>query len=142
MEVVGMTIPFFSLVAVRNVFVFIMTAICYIKLFTNNWVNSVYMAEFFKVEGTKHVSVVCKGQSRHVQGFCFCYKFVQSCTGVQERIIGVYVKVYKVCFWSSFWSIGKNVIVSHEFTSFLFCRALFAKQKCVSKRMSLKTFFY
>ena len=58
MEVVGMVVAFFSLMAVRYIVFFGMAAVGYIKLFTDNRVNSVNVAELFKVQGTEHVSMV------------------------------------------------------------------------------------
>ncbi len=62
----SVTVAFFSLVAVRNVVFFKVASVCNIEFFAYNRIDSVMMAELFKVEGTEHVSVVGKGKSGHV----------------------------------------------------------------------------
>ena len=47
------------------------------------------MAEFFKVKGTKHVSVVSKGQGGHIKPFSLGNKVIQFCTGVKKRVVRV-----------------------------------------------------
>ena len=65
-EIVGVSVAFFSFMAVRNIIFFVMAAVCNIKLFADDWVYSVYVAELFKIECAEHVSVGGKRKGRHV----------------------------------------------------------------------------
>ena len=87
MEVVGMAVAFFAFMAVRNIFLFVVTSVGNVEFFSYNRIDSIYMTEFFKVEGTEHISMVGKGKSRHIESLCLCNKLIQCGTRVQKRIV-------------------------------------------------------
>ena len=86
-KVVGMTVAFFALMAVGNIVFFVVASVGNVKFLAYNRIDSVYVAEFFKVEGTEHVSVVGEGKGRHVKSLCFCNKLIEGGTRVQKRIV-------------------------------------------------------
>ena len=105
---------FFSLAAVRNILVFKMTTVGYIKLFTNNRIYSVCMADMLKIQYAKHVSVVCKSKRRHIKLFSFCNKRIKLSTAVQKRVVGMYMEVNKVRYRCPLRRRIKNVNVCHR----------------------------
>ena len=71
----------------RNVILFRMASKGDVKFFADNRVDSVYMAELFKVQGAEHVSVVGQRERGHVEPLGLCDQLVQSGARVQKRIV-------------------------------------------------------
>ena len=119
--ILGMVVAFFALMAVRYIIFFGMAAKGNVKLFAYNRIYAVYVAEFFKVERTKHVSVVCERKSGHIKAFSLCNKRVKLSTAVKKRIIGVYMEVNKIRYRRPLRRWIKNMNVCHNYSMFENC---------------------
>ena len=70
-----------------NVFFFSVASVGHVKFFADNRVDSVFVAELFKVERAEHVSVVGQSERGHVKALGFGHKSVKGGARVQKRIV-------------------------------------------------------
>ena len=71
----------------RNVILFRMASVGDVKFFAYNRVDSVYMAELFKVKRAEHISVVGQRERGHVEPLGLGDQLVQSGARIQKRIV-------------------------------------------------------
>ena len=71
----------------RNVILFCMASVSDVKFFADNRIDSIDVAELFKVERAEHISVVRKCERGHVEALGLGDKPVQSGARVQKRIV-------------------------------------------------------
>lgn len=97
----------------RNVALFGVAAVCHIKFLADNRIDSVLVAENFKVQCAEHISVVSERERGHIETLRLRHKFFERGATVQKRIVRVNMKMNKTRRRRSFRRGIKNGIICH-----------------------------
>ena len=72
------------------------TALCHIRLVTQNGFYSPGFCCFVKFYSAKHVSMVCQGKGEHFELDCLIHEIADFASAVKKTVFAVDVKVYKI----------------------------------------------
>ena len=84
-----------------------------VEFFADDGIDAVRMTELFEIEYAEHIAVIGERERFHIELFGTLYERFYFCRAVEQRIIGVYVKMHELRRGSAVRRFGEFGIICH-----------------------------